>query len=177
VLLLLVAGGAVGYSRLHMIVSGPEPGKRLRAALRGQEYLGTDGIIFQKGRLDCGPAALAMVFRQYRLDVSLDTLEQQLIDTARGTSMLRMQQVAEKYGFRAEGWRVSAGDLARIPYPSIALYERKHFVVIDSVARDGSLTIRDPSFGRSRVDGGAFLKACNGEVLLLWKLSPGLPRG
>jgi ABC-type bacteriocin/lantibiotic exporter with double-glycine peptidase domain len=78
----------------------------------------------------------------------------------------RMKEVAQKHGFRTLATRVCLADVPRIPLPSIALVKRRHYVVVEALAPDGSLIIIEPSIGRCRLGVSRFLKACSGEMLL-----------
>ena len=83
--------------------------------------------------------------------------------------MLRLKQVAEKWGLSAEGWRIAPDDLDRIPLPAIALLNRNHYVVVESLAGAGQLIYADPALGRVRMNRRLFLWRSRGEMLLLRK--------
>ena len=140
---------------------------RLGVSLRGGQYLGKTGVVLQQGRYDCGAAALKMVFDHYAIDRPLADFERDLLDRPDGTSMLRLKEVAESWGFRAEGWRVSPNALTGIPLPSIALLNNRHYVVIESVESPRAIVYADPVIGRIRMPVERFWLKSNGILLVL----------
>jgi len=166
----ILATGILSFLWLCSELRNPQSARHFFASLLGVEYLGKSGVVLQRGELDCGPAAMEMVFQHHGLRVPLEELEKQMLDKPTGTSMLCMKRVAERYGFRAEGWHLTAADFERIPLPAIALWDRKHYVVVESRA-GRHLTILDPATGRWTIRTGRFVDDCNGEALLLWRSS------
>ena len=140
--------------------------ERFARALGG-EYLGRSGVIFQQAANDCGAAAMKMVFDAYGIERSLATWNAELIDHPRGSSMLRMREVARKWGLEAEGWRVSERDFNGIPLPAIALVDLNHYVVIERIDPGAEeLIYADPALGRVRMKRSLFLRKSGGRMLL-----------
>ncbi|MDX2031684.1 MAG: cysteine peptidase family C39 domain-containing protein [Blastocatellia bacterium] len=163
-LLLLAVALAIGPERWRL--HSPE---RFARALGG-EYLGRSGVIFQQATNDCGAAAMKMVFDAYGIERSLATWNAELIDHPRGSSMLRMREVARKWGLEAEGWRVAERDFNTIPLPAIALVNRNHYVVIERIDPDAEeLIYADPALGRVRMKRSLFLRKSGGQMLLFRK--------
>jgi hypothetical protein len=142
---------------------------RMSARVLGFKYLGPIGIASPLDCKGCGPATMQFILRQDGVDVPFEMLQREMMDRPQGTSMRRMKEVAERHGFRTTARRVSLGEVPRIPLPSIALFRRRHYVVVQTFTPDGSLIIVDPSIGRCRVPAAQFLKDCNGEMLLIQK--------
>ena len=155
--------------QMARILNGPDAKSRLEAALRGAEYVDNSGVVMQQSSNDCGAAALKMVFDHHQIVRPLADWTAELMDKPEGTSMLRLKEVAEEWGLRAEGWRVSRQDIRMIPLPSIALMNRRHYVVIESMRDTGDLILADPSFGRVKMSMSLFLSKTRGEMLLISK--------
>ena len=169
VAVLLIAGlGLLFLRRAGFLLQVLRERKRLLATLQGFEYLGPAGTRLQRHPRSCGPAAMEIVFKHNGVDVSLESLEGQMMDQPGGTSMRRMKAVAETHGFPARARRVTLAELPRIPLPSIALFKRKHYIVVEAHAPDDALIIIDPCIGRCRVPAAKFLRDCDGELLMIW---------
>jgi len=165
----LVGAVVVGLAGSGRLIRDPEARPSLSALLRGGRYLGRAGVVFQRGANDCGAAALKMVFDHYGLARPLEDWQPEVIDRPEGSSMLRLKQVAEKWGLSADGWRIAPDDLDRIPLPAIALLNRNHYVVVESLAGAGQLIYVDPALGRVIMSRRLFLLKSRGEMLLLRK--------
>jgi ATP-binding cassette, subfamily C, bacteriocin exporter len=63
-------------------------------------------FIQQRDATDCGVACLLSIIRMYGGDASLETLREQSGTSLQGTSLLGLQQVAEKMGINAEAFEV-----------------------------------------------------------------------
>ena len=134
-----------------------------RAGRLPGEVLGTDQVTFQQGRYDCGAAALGMILKSYGLEDA--DLKNELLDHPRGTSMLRMKEVAERRGLIAEGWRIAEADIGSIHLPAIALMNKNHYVVLERV-EPSHVVYADPAVGRLRIELNEFFKRSNGEMLI-----------
>jgi ABC-type bacteriocin/lantibiotic exporter with double-glycine peptidase domain len=110
-----------------------------------------------------------MVFDHYAIDRPLSEFERDLLDRPTGTSMLRLKEVAESCGLRAEGLRVSESELVGIPVPSIALLNNKHYVVIESIESSNAIIYADPIIGRIRMPVERFWLKSNGILLVISK--------
>lgn len=140
-------------------------GNRLLAVLEGFEYVGPAVTSLQRHPCSCGPAAMEIVFEHNGGDLSLESLESQIMNRPGGTSMRRMKEVAEREGLLTRARRVSLAELPRNPLPSIPLFKRNHYIAVEAHAPAGSLIIIDPSIGRRLVPTSRFLRDCDGEML------------
>jgi predicted double-glycine peptidase len=165
----LVGVTAAGLAGSVLLTRNPQARPHLVALLRGGRYLGRVGVVFQERANDCGAAALKMVFDHYGLVRPLEAWQREAIDRPEGSSMLRLLEVARKWGLRAEGWRVTPADLDTIPLPAIALLNRHHYVVVEARAGAGQLIYADPALGRVKMDRRLFLRRSQGEMLLVRK--------
>ena len=125
---------------------------------------GAGEVIRQRGRSDCGAAALRMILDHYGIEgSSLDELEAALRTRSNGTSLLALKRVAAERGLSSQGLRLNVEGLSQVPMPVIAHVHRSHFVV---VRRAGDqLVVDDPAIGRLRMSATAFSRAWDGIIL------------
>jgi len=132
----------------------------------GGEYLGSDGVILQDKRQNCGPAALLMVFEHFKIESSIKEIEEISGMTEIGTSMLGLKKVAETKGLQAEGWHYTREDFLSAPKPALLFVRGDHFVVADSISINNSVYIRDPARGRYRISLNRLHRIWKGETLI-----------
>lgn len=143
----------------------PEPVARLWAWSVGGRYLGREGVSLQRGAWDCGVAALAMVLDAHRRAPRLEDVRGMVLDRGQGLTLLEIGEVAERRGLPAAGWRLEFAALARSPLPAIAHFA-DHYVVVDRIAPDGTVTLRDPAVGQLEMPRASFERLWTGNVLL-----------
>jgi len=149
------------------VTQSPKAFKKFSAWKMGAEYLGTDGVVLQKKRNNCGPAALKMVFDHYGITSTLAEIEQHVGLTTKGSSMLALKEMAELRGLKAEGWRLTTEDFLKRPFPSLLFVHDDHYIVADSVDVNAIVFLRDPALGRLRMKSEKLVKIWNGETLVL----------
>jgi predicted double-glycine peptidase len=148
-----------------------EPVARAVTWLFGAEYLGREGVVIQQGDSDCGITALQMALATRGVPAAaLDSARAAAI-RGDGSSLLELQQLAERNGVRAEGWRMDLRTLARSPLPAV-VHLGDHFAVVDHVMSDGRVVMRDPSLGRIRLSAEDFRDIWTGDVLVFPRLQP-----
>lgn len=128
-------------------------------------YLGRQGVQMQRGKVDCGVAALAMILTHHRREAPLGHIRRKVLERGVGLSLLEMQGIALEHGLSAEGWRLDTSALARAPLPAIAHFQ-DHYVVVDTVRSNGTVLVRDPSIGRMQLSASRFQKLWTGNILL-----------
>ena len=133
------------------------------------QYMGREGVVFQRGATDCGGAALKMIFDRFGITMDYGQLLSRLKTGATGTAMLNMKEVAEAEGLLCAGWRLAPRDLPVIPLPAILLIRTSHFVVMDSPYSAQGILVLDPARGRLRLSMHKLLSVWNGESLLFCK--------
>lgn len=169
----LAVVAATGTAGLTAAISQPTPVVVAKAIAWGLDarYLGRQGVRMQQGRVDCGVAALAMVLEHHRHDARLDGVRREVLARGDGLTLLEMQEIATRRGLYAAGWRLDAAALARAPLPAVAHFD-DHYVVVDEVAPDGTVRVRDPSLGKLEFTGARFQELWTGHVLLFGPLAP-----
>ncbi|NVB41661.1 peptidase domain-containing ABC transporter [Pseudenhygromyxa sp. WMMC2535] len=118
---------------------------------------------------DCGAACLTMVLRYYgRRDVRLDAIREATGADHNGVSALGILRAARSFGLRGRGVKIeSRDDLELVPMGAILHWSFNHFVVYESIDRNGQIVILDPAIGRRRVSPAEFDHNATGVVLLL----------
>ncbi|CCH51155.1 ATP-binding cassette, subfamily B, bacterial [Fibrisoma limi BUZ 3] len=122
--------------------------------------------IQQGAMMDCGPTCLAMIFKHYGVSETRHLLTRMAEITQEGTSLYALLEIAENYGFKAEGYELDYEYLQRINLPCIAHYEGQHFVVVYE-ATDTHVRVADPAFGKTRYTREEFCNKWSGIVLEL----------
>jgi ABC-type bacteriocin/lantibiotic exporter with double-glycine peptidase domain len=163
----LAVVAAMGGAGLAAATSQPTPvpvAKALAWAIDAR-YLGREGVRMQRGKVDCGVAALAMVLEHHRRTPALDGVSRDVLERGEGLTLLEMQGIAAGRGLDASGWRLDVPALARSPLPAVAHFQ-DHYVVVDRVTPGGTVLIRDPSIGRMELSAARFRELWTGNVLL-----------
>jgi uncharacterized protein len=141
-------------------------------ALKSLKDLRDEHVVKQRFDYSCGAAALATLLR-YGLDRTVDERaivddlfrglsdEQAAVREREGFSLLDLQQVAERRGLRAQGFRLEAEHLAQLQGPVIVFLETRgyrHYAVLKGVRGD-RVYLADPSRGNIRMPAYRFLQA------------------
>lgn len=165
--LILSAGGIVlGFA---IVIASPDGPRRFSAWWVGGDFAGTDGVVLQDKRNNCGPAALQMAFDHFGIASTVKEIEEGVGMTERGSSMLALKEMAEQKGLRAEGWRLTMEDLLAAPKPCIVFINGDHFALVDSVSKVGEIFLRDPAVGKLNFAKNKFTPLWRGETLVLRK--------
>jgi len=142
----------------------------------GYTFMDNEGVVFQKGKSDCGPAALLYVFKHYGIKSTIEQIEAVAGTNEIGTSMLGLKKMAELKGLNAVGWKYTWGDFKSKQLPVIAFVNGNHYVVVDSIIENRELIIIDPTRGRLKMNKQKFKKIWQGETLQIEKADlKGLP--
>ncbi|MGB9765637.1 MAG: cysteine peptidase family C39 domain-containing protein [Candidatus Saccharicenans sp.] len=134
----------------------------------GATYLGTQNVVMQESKNDCGPAALKMIFDYYSIPLSLEELRSKLMSN-KGVSMVMIKTLAEANGLKAEGWRYNKYELRYLNLPAIALVRAGHYVVISEIKNNQKVIILDPALGKLEFPFRRFYKIWKGEILTFKK--------
>ena len=124
-------------------------------------------FIQQNGMMECGTTCLAMIFKHYGY-YNIQTLLTKLGEvTTEGTSLYNMAQLAEQFGFKADGYELHAYEhLAEVQLPCIAHYNGVHFIIVYKFSRT-HVWIADPAYGKDKLTKKEFLNRWNGVILVV----------
>ncbi len=123
-------------------------------------------LVQQVGADDCGPACLAMVLAAHGVhDAASECRE--LCNAGRdGTRLRTLIAVADRFGLTARAHRAGAKGFDSVALPAIALWQARHFVVVERWSAQ-RVTIVDPATGRRTLTPGEFAAGFTGTVLTL----------
>ena len=116
--------------------------------------------------MECGTTCLAMIFKYYGY-YNIKTILTELAEvTTEGTDLYTISEIAERFGFKTDGYELKYEYLLQITLPCIAHYEGNHFIVIYK-ANEKYVWTADPAYGKDKLTKEAFMKKWNGVVLTL----------
>ncbi|MXX73841.1 MAG: hypothetical protein F4210_04475 [Holophagales bacterium] len=130
-------------------------------------------VVRQSGRLDCGPAALKMIFDHYQIASDVEEIALAAGLGTSGTNLLALKRVAEARSLVATGMRLSIGELRVLPMPVIAHMDENHFVVVRSAGDE--FLVDDPSVGRLKMGARAFTRSWTGVIMVFERKTHGAP--
>ncbi len=134
----------------------------------GSQYpAGSDSVMLQDRRNNCGPAVLAMGMARFGVHVKPDALEREMNPTPGGVTLLDLSESARRRGLGAYGMRLTAKDLDTIATPAILFVGGNHFVLFDSLGSGKRAFLRDPAIGRRILELRDLEKIWKGEALVL----------
>lgn len=103
--------------------------------------------VLQLEAVECGAASLAMILARYGAWVPLEELRVECGVSRDGADARNLVVAARRYGLEAQGFKRELHDLPHEPFPVIAFWGFKHFVVVEGVRKKG-LLLNDPAAGR-----------------------------
>ncbi len=186
---LLLVGLPVGAADI-----GIGSGTRVNVPLRSMKDLRDQNLIKQRLDYSCGAAALATILRygfgdevtEREILVDLFDLlseDEKGLRRKEGFSLLDLQRVAQKRGYKAQGFRLAPESLAKLGGPVIVFIEPrgyKHFAVFRGVKGD-RIYLADPSRGNVRMPAYRFLDNWLREkgkgIIFVIEPKDGLPDG
>lgn len=122
--------------------------------------------VLQFSATECGVACLAMLFKYYGCHVSMEELRDQCGASRDGTKAAKLIEIANKYGFDANAYRVELGTLLAMDKPVIAFWRFSHYVIIKRIAKD-RVYINDPAYGALTVSLSDFDKYFTGVIIVV----------
>lgn len=123
-------------------------------------------FIEQHQKTECGLCCVAMVSSYYYHEVSVKELTN-IQETGRdGTSFLQLSEILTNIGFETKAFKIPKDQsiLLRITTPSIALWDSKHFIVIEKVSNKYCYII-DPEIGKILYTHDEFFEHFSGYLL------------
>lgn len=179
--------GLLAFALLPLLLTPTAPAAgapRSSPALKTMVDFRDEHLVRQRFDYSCGAAALATLLRygwddavteQTIIGDLLDQLSAEDLETRRkeGFSLYDLQQVAQKRGYKAQGFRLAPENLLRLKGPVIVFLETmgyKHFAVLKGVRGD-RVYLADPARGNIRLPAYRFLdswmKGADGIVFVV----------
>lgn len=195
-LALAAAGGSAAFGQARIV--GPA-GTTYSMAVTTWRDMPFRRVVRQQYDFSCGSAAVATLltfhYRRPTTETEAFKAMYERGDQAKirkvGFSMLDMRNYLASVGVKADGYRLTIAELAKLKIPAIALIQiekYKHFVVIKGVRGD-QVVVGDPALGERAISTAEFNKMWNGVALAVnpdaargafnrpedWELRPGAP--
>ena len=131
-----------------------------------KEKLACKNCLFQDKKKNCGPTALKMVLSDFKIEMDLEQIEIETnFQKESGVSLLDLYSFSEKIRLRPSALRLNKENIYDITFPAILYIKKSHFIVIDSVNKEGFAFLRDPSSGRLKISLSHLGKIWKGEIL------------
>lgn len=123
-------------------------------------------ILRQTGMMECGTTSLAMVFKYYGYYDIKRFLAEYAEVNKEGIDLYTLAQIAQKFGFDADGYQMGYEHIAQVSLPFIAHFDGNHFVVVYK-ATDKKVWVADPANGKHVYLKKEFEEKWNGIGLVL----------
>ncbi|MBX9477041.1 peptidase domain-containing ABC transporter [Yersinia enterocolitica] len=103
--------------------------------------------VYQDETVECGLACVCMILQFFGYTIPLYELREKYRVSANGMSLYELIMILKSYHVSGRPISLNIKSLKEINSPSILLWNRHHFVVLESVKSSG-ITIIDPAVGR-----------------------------
>jgi ATP-binding cassette subfamily B protein len=120
----------------------------------------------QTGMMECGTTSLAIIFKYYGYYDIKRFLAEYAEVNREGIDLYTLTQIAQKFGFDADGYQMSYDNLFEIKLPFIAHFNGNHFVVVYKVTKD-KVWVSDPADGKRAYTKKEFEGKWNGIGLIM----------
>lgn len=114
--------------------------------------------------MECGTTSLAIIFRYYGIRNIQNLLAYLASVDETGTSMSSLIEVARKFGFEADGYKITYEDLQHVTMPCIVHTSGVHFMVLYKFD-DKQVWLSDPSRGLRKLSKAEFEKIWSGATI------------
>ncbi|MDW3192359.1 MAG: peptidase domain-containing ABC transporter [Cytophagales bacterium] len=123
-------------------------------------------ILRQTGMMECGTTSLAMVFKFYGYYDIKRFLAEYAEVNKEGIDLYTLAQIAQSFGFEADGYQMGYEHIAQVSLPFIAHFDGNHFVVVYK-ATEQKVWVADPANGKRVYSKKEFEEKWNGIGLVL----------
>lgn len=106
---------------------------------------------------DCGPTCLKMIAKFHGKSFSINYIRSLCLTTREGSSMLNINEAAEKLNLDTFASKISFNILLEAPLPCIILWDNYHYVVVYKIIKD-IIYIADPAIGKIKYKKDDFIK-------------------
>ncbi|PAD23143.1 peptidase domain-containing ABC transporter [Terribacillus saccharophilus] len=125
-------------------------------------------FIEQMNQSECGICCLNMVLSYYNYNVDLHELRNHFGNGRDGLELLKIKQFAAEKGFDSKAVKMSVDMFyeQKFPYPAIAFFDQKHYVIIEKV-KGKNFFILDPAHGKLKLNEQEFNRRFSNYILFL----------
>jgi ATP-binding cassette subfamily B protein len=106
---------------------------------------------------DCGPACLKIVAKNYKKNISLNSLRELSETTRAGSNLQKLSSAADNIGLRSLGVKINLRKLREVPVPCILHWNKNHYTVLYKIKKNIFYT-SDPAHGLLKYNRDEFLK-------------------
>lgn len=132
--------------------------------------------VLQMEAAECGAAAITMVLGGFGRFVPLEEMREECGVSRDGSKASNLLKAARRYGLVATGYRKMAKSALEGPFPSIALWNANHYLVIEGASND-RVYLNDPASGPRTVSREQFQSSYSGIQLCFEKGEDFVPGG
>jgi len=123
-------------------------------------------VILQSEACECGLACLAMIASFYGHRIDLNTLRRQHVFSLNGVTLKSLVEIARHLKLASRAIRLEPDDLKQLKLPAVLHWDMNHFVVLQSVKKNG-VVLHDPALGEKRMSWAEACKHLTGVALEL----------
>lgn len=149
-------------------------GQNYQTRVKSIKELKEENCVLQTDEFTCGAAALATILRDFGDETVTEAVllqQEKELEKGQGISVLQLQKLAAKRGFKASGYKMDLLNLYSFKRPmimhvAIGPSKEGHYFVFRGIYKD-RIYLKDPAQGNIRMSLEEFAKIWTGIVLAI----------